>query len=332
MKTINISIPNKEYSVHVKSGILFDIDQYIDINKEIVIITDDYIPKIYLNTIMSKLQNPLVIEVPTGENSKSITTVSKVINTMIDNKITRGCLILALGGGVIGDLTGFIASIYFRGVDYIHIPTTLLSQIDSSIGGKVGINAENMKNAIGSFYQPKMVIVDPDTLQTLSQKQKNNGIAELIKYGLIADKSLFAEICDNNVWEDIEHYIIRSIEIKRDFVVDDEHDNGKRQILNFGHTIGHAIEQDSKYQLLHGEAVAIGMLAMSKNTSYYEQLVFCLEKYKLMNTYTYNTKEIFKIIQTDKKAQNKILNIILVKEVGKGFVKTINIENIKEYL
>ncbi|MBN2604728.1 MAG: 3-dehydroquinate synthase, partial [Bacilli bacterium] len=285
MKTINVPIPGKEYNVHVHSGILFDIDKYIDVNKQIVIITDDFIPKIYLNTILNKIINPLIIEVPMGEDSKSISQVTYIINTMIENKITRSCLVLALGGGVIGDLAGFVASIYFRGVDYIQIPTTLLSQIDSSIGGKVGINSENMKNAIGSFYQPKMVIIDPNTLNTLSIKQKNNGVAELIKYGLIADKSLFEDVCNKDIWSNIEHYITRSIEIKRDYVIDDEHDNGKRQILNFGHTIGHAIEQFSKYSLLHGEAVAIGMLAMAKDTKYHIQLQNCLAKFDLLKTY-----------------------------------------------
>lgn len=332
MKTITVPIPNKEYNVRVKSGILFDIDQYIDVNKQIVIITDDYIPKVYLNTITSKLHNPLTIEVPMGETSKSITMVSEVINKMIENKITRSCLVLALGGGVIGDLAGFVASIYFRGVDYIQIPTTLLSQIDSSIGGKVGINTIHMKNAIGSFYQPKMVIIDPDTLDTLSEKQKNNGVAELIKYGLIADKELFEAVCNHNIWENIEHYITKCIEIKRDYVIDDEHDLGKRQILNFGHTIGHAIEQDSKYQLLHGEAIAIGMLMISKNESYYQELYNCFKKYKLINSYPYKPDVIYDFIKTDKKASNNTLNIILVENVGNGFIKTIETKKIREYL
>jgi 3-dehydroquinate synthase len=267
-----------------------------------------------------------------GEESKSIAQVTYIINTMIQNKITRSCLVLALGGGVIGDLAGFVSSIYFRGVDYIQIPTTLLSQIDSSIGGKVGINSENMKNAIGSFYQPKMVLIDPSTLNTLSIKQKNNGVAELIKYGLIADKSLFEDVCNNNIWNNIEYYITRAIEIKRDYVIDDEHDNGKRQILNFGHTIGHAVEQYSKYELLHGEAVAIGMLALAKDTNYYVQLKDCLLKYDLLNTYDYDLNTLFKMIETDKKVHNRTLNLIVVEDAGNGFIKAVNVDKIKEYL
>lgn len=332
MQKINIPIPNKEYNVYIDSGILHKIDQYIDINREIVIITDDFIPKTYLEIIRSKMKNPLIIEVPMGEKSKSISTAYMIINKMIENKITRSCIILALGGGVIGDLAGFVASVYFRGVDFIQIPTTLLSQIDSSVGGKVGINADLMKNAIGSFYQPKMVIIDPDTLKTLSLRQKNNGVSELIKYGLIADASLFKDVCNNDIWDNIEYYIAKCVNIKRDFVVGDEHDHGSRQILNFGHTIGHAIEQESKYQLLHGEAIAIGMLKIAKGKSYENDLVKCFLKYDLIKSFNYDIESIYKFIETDKKANNNYLNIILVDKVGKGFIKKISVENIKEYL
>ena len=251
MKTITINIPNKEYKVHINNGLLSDIDKYIDVFREIVIVTDDFIPKQYLKVLKSKIANPLIFEVPMGESSKSIDIAYQIINEMIESKISRGALIIALGGGVIGDLTGFIASIYMRGIDFIQIPTTLLSQIDSSVGGKVGINSGNMKNAIGAFYQPKVVLIDPETLNTLSEKEFNNGMAEMIKYGLIADKSLFYDVLEKDIHENIEYYISKCVEIKRDIVIKDELDTGIRQILNFGHTIGHALEQNSNYELMY---------------------------------------------------------------------------------
>lgn len=332
MKTIEVKIPNKEYNVHIDSGILSNIDQYIDVYRKIVIVTDDFMPKQYLETLQSKITSPLIFEVPMGESSKSINVAYSIINDMIEKKIPRSALIIALGGGVIGDLTGFIASIYMRGIDYIQIPTTLLSQIDSSIGGKVGINSENMKNSIGSFYQPKMVLIDPETLNTLSKKEFNNGVAEMIKYGLIANKSLFYAILEKDITKDIEYYITKCIEIKRDIVQKDELDTGIRQVLNFGHTIGHAIEQDSKYNLLHGEAVSVGMSLMSKEYDYYKDLEKVLNKYTLPLSYDYDLDVMFNYIMTDKKVVGNKLNIILVEEVGNGFIKTISIKEIKEYL
>lgn len=332
MKTIEINIPNKEYKVHISNGLLYDVDQYIDVSREIVIITDDFIPKEYLKILKSKIANPLIFEVPMGESSKSIDIAYTIINEMISENISRGALIIALGGGVIGDLTGFIASVYMRGIDFVQIPTTLLSQIDSSVGGKVGINSENMKNSIGSFFQPKVVLIDPITLNTLSKKEFNNGMAEMIKYGLIADKSLFYDILEKDVKENIEYYIGKCIEIKRNIVVNDEFDTGIRQLLNFGHTIGHAIEQDSKYELLHGEAVSVGMNLMSLKTTYHKDLVNILKKYNLPLTYKYDLETIYNFIKTDKKVKSNKLNIIVVEEIGNGLIKTIDLEEIKKYL
>ena len=219
-----------------------------------------------------------------------------------------------------------------RGIEFIQIPTTLLAQIDSSVGGKVGINSENMKNSIGAFYQPKVVLIDPITLNTLSEKEFNNGMAEMIKYGLIADKSLFYDILEKNVMENIEYYITKCIEIKRDVVEKDELDIGIRQILNFGHTIGHAIEQDSNYEVLHGEAISIGMNLMSMGLMYHNDLIEILNKYSLPLNHDYDLETIFNYIKTDKKVINNKLNIIIVEEVGKGLIKTIAISRIKEYL
>ena len=332
MKTIEINIPNKEYKVHISNGLLNDIDKYIDVYREIVIVTDDFIPKEYLKMLTTKIANPLIFEVPMGELSKSIDVAYSIINEMIEEKISRSALIIALGGGVIGDLTGFIASIYMRGIEFVQIPTTLLSQIDSSVGGKVGINSLNMKNSIGAFYQPKVVLIDPLTLNTLSKKEFNNGMAEMIKYGLIADKSLFYDILEKDIMKNIEYYISKCIKIKRDVVEKDELDTGIRQILNFGHTIGHAIEQDSNYEILHGEAISIGMNLMSMDLKYHNDLIDVLNKYSLPLSHDYDLETIYNYIKTDKKVINNKLNIIIVEEVGKGLIKPIDTNKIKEFL
>ncbi len=332
MIKVHVPLPNKEYDIIIKNGLLEEIDNYIDKKKELVIISDDNIPKQYINTINQKLQNPLNLFVPQGETSKSMEMAYSLINMLIDKRVTRGVTIIALGGGVIGDLVGFVSSIYMRGVDFIQIPTTLLSQIDSSVGGKVGINAKNMKNAIGAFKQPKAVYIDPLVLNTLEDRQISNGIAEMIKYGLIASKPLFNNLLQKDVMKNIEEYIYECVTIKKDIVLEDEFDLGLRQILNYGHTIGHAIEQSSKYGLLHGEAIAVGMVLMAKKSTFYEKLIEVLTKYNLPTSYEYDKDEIYQMITTDKKATKNFLNIIIVEEEGKGYIKRINIDEIKNRL
>jgi len=332
MKKLEVNIPGKEYNVLIEKGLLKNINKYIDKNREIIIISDSNIPKQYINTIKPLLGNPLCLFVPQGETSKSMEMAYSLLNSLVENSVTRGALIIALGGGVIGDLVGFVASIYLRGVDFIQIPTTLLSQIDSSVGGKVGINANSMKNAIGSFKQPKLVLIDPETLETLDSRQVSSGISEMIKYGLIASKSLFKDISDKDIFANIEDYIFQCISIKRDIVTEDELDYGLRQLLNYGHTIGHAIEQYSNYQLLHGEAIAIGMSLMAKGCSFEKDLLNVLAKYILPTTYEYDNETIYQYIRTDKKANGNTLNIIMVDELGKGYIKPIKIIEIKERL
>jgi len=332
MKKIHVPLGNNSYDILIENNILTKVNEFVDSSREIVIISDDNIPKKYINLIGPLLDNPKVILVPHGEQSKSMETAYSLINSLIDYKVTRSSLLIALGGGVIGDLVGFVASVYLRGVDFIQIPTTLLSQIDSSVGGKVGINAENMKNAIGSFKQPKMVIIDPLTLNTLDKRQISSGIAEMIKYGLIASKPLFKDLLLKNIFDDIKQYIYECVNIKKDIVVVDEYDYGIRQLLNYGHTIGHAIEQYSNYDLLHGEAISIGMAKMAKNTSFYPQLEEILTKYNLPINFEYDKDSIYNLITTDKKASGNHLNIIVVEEVGIGLIKTINVSEIKEKL
>ena len=219
-----------------------------------------------------------------------------------------------------------------RGVDFIQIPTSLLSQIDSSIGGKVGINSTTMKNAIGSFYQPKLVLIDPNTLDTLEERHFNNGMAELIKHALIAGKSLFKDLETICVRNNIEDLIYQSLMIKKSFVIQDVKDIGKRQILNYGHTIGHAIEQSSNYEILHGEAIAIGMMMLSKGTPYEDRLKQLLAKFNLLLEYHYQKETLFEYIKTDKKIIDNKLNLIVVESIGNPLIKTISVHDILNYM
>ncbi len=332
MKKIHVPIEGKEYDVLIKRGLLKSIDSYLSNQDEYIIITDSNIPKDYIKYIQDKLKVIDVLIIPPGEKSKSMETASLLLNKLVDISAQRSIKIITLGGGVVGDLGGFVASTYMRGVDFIQIPTSLLSQVDSSVGGKVGINANHMKNAIGSFYQPKIVLIDPDTLKTLEERHFNNGVAEIIKHGLIAGKSLFEDLSATNIIDNIEDIIYQSIRIKRDIVIQDEYDRGVRNLLNFGHTIGHAIEQSSNYNLLHGEAIALGMQIISKGYDYEQKLEKTLHKYNLIKPFDYNMEELFNYIKTDKKINNNKLNMVFVKEVGNGFIKEINLNEIKEYL
>ena len=332
MRIIHVPIPGKEYDVIIGKGLLKAIENYLDINSEYIIITDSNIPKDYIQSITSKLPVKTTLTIPPGEHSKSMEMASLLLNQLVEHQAQRSTKIIAVGGGVVGDLAGFVASTYMRGIDFIQIPTSLLSQVDSSVGGKVGINATYMKNAIGSFYQPSIVLIDPDTLNTLETRHFNNGVAEIIKHGLIAGKSLIKDLEEKDISLHIEDIIYQSIQIKRDIVIQDELDRGIRNLLNYGHTIGHAIEQASNYELLHGEAISIGMQIISKGYNYEPLLQNLLNKYSLIKPFEYDKEKLYNYIKTDKKINNNKLNMVFVEEIGNAFIKEIDIEEIKKYM
>jgi 3-dehydroquinate synthase len=278
-----------------------------------------------------------------GEKMKDIKTINKIVTVLLKNKISRNDAIFALGGGVIGDLSGFLASITLRGIKLVHFPTTLLAQVDSSIGGKTGVNSSYGKNLIGTFYQPNLVICDTIFLSTLPKRELISGYAEVIKYGIINDKNFFnwlnkntKKILNNNSFEMIKA-IKKSIEIKKEFIIKDEKDlNNKRALLNFGHTFAHSLESCTKYSkiLLHGEAVSIGICMASKLSNILGFL--SLTNYLKIKNIFYNfglpidlvflkkikiqKKQILKNMTYDKKNLNGKLNFILCRDIGKAFV------------
>ena len=321
MRQLSVKSHAGTYEVFIESGLLKQLSTYLDPEVYYVIIADDQIPNQYINAVKDACPQHLLIHFPAGELSKSMVEFSRIINILVAKNIHKDACIIAIGGGVTGDLAGFIASVYLRGIAYVQIPTTLLAQIDSSVGGKVAINTDDAKNIIGSIYPSKKVLIDPETLKTLPQRQVNAGMAEMIKYGMIADKAFFEKIKNEDVSADWDYYIHKSLEIKRRYVEADEFDNSIRQSLNFGHTIGHALETYYEYKkYLHGEAVSIGMVQILSNPAIKKELIDCLKKYNLPTSDPVSFDELKVFINRDKKGRKDLLKIVDVTEIGTSVI------------
>jgi len=261
---IKVKTIDYEYSVYVGYNLLDKCEEYISFPNKTLILTDDNIPEEYVNKLANKALNACICTVKNGEASKSFETYQEVMKVLMENEFTRKDLLISLGGGVIGDLGGFVASTYKRGIRFINVPTTTLSMVDSSIGGKNGINFLGYKNMVGSFYQPEMVIADLSTLESLPRRHFYSGLIEALKSGLIGDSELF-ELFFDDVNDYLEEIIVRSINVKKKVVEIDPYEKGLRKILNYGHTFGHALESYcSLKDLYHGEAVGIGMYLLLK--------------------------------------------------------------------
>lgn len=338
---LKVNLEENSYPVIIEKGSIKNISRHLKDKfkgKKIAIISDNIVYGIYGDSIKKGLEadgyTVKEIAIPAGEKSKSFSTLPAVYNELLEFKLTRTDIILALGGGVVGDLAGFVASTYLRGVPFIQIPTTLLAQVDSSVGGKVGVDLEKGKNLVGSFYHPKLVIIDPEVLNTLSDRIFKDGLAEVIKYGCIKDKSLFDKLKaykdKKALIEDIEEIIYTCCDIKRKVVEEDEKDTGERMLLNFGHTLGHAIEQYYKYErYTHGEGVAIGMYQIMKSAyskslvaeSVKEEIKDILIKYDLPYSLDGESiDELINVIKLDKKNINNSLSLILLKEIGESYI------------
>jgi 3-dehydroquinate synthase len=279
MKEIKVKIiEDKEYKIYMERGIINKVGGYLSNiieDKRVIIITNPLVNSLYGTKLLTVLKkggyNPDFIEVPDGEKYKSLSTANYLYDELLKRKVDRTTTMIALGGGVIGDLTGFVAATYMRGLPLVHIPTTLLAQVDSSIGGKVAVDHPLAKNIMGSFYQPQAVYIDPEVLQTLSEREINNGIVETIKIAVISSPSLFrwlekniAQFINKNIYL-LDELVKEAVSLKVDIVLKDPWERGLRKILNFGHSIGHALEVEAGYQgLSHGEAVALGMLIETK--------------------------------------------------------------------
>ena len=267
--TLTVDLGERSYPIVIGSGLLgdFDFTEYLD-GPDCLIVSNETVAPLYLEAAQRKLPaDTVVVSLPDGEEHKTLKTAEQVLDSLVASGANRDATVMALGGGVIGDIAGFAAACYMRGVAFIQIPTTLLAQVDSSVGGKTGVNHDKGKNLIGAFHQPRLVLIDTDTLSTLPDRELKAGLAEVIKYGAIADPEFFAWLEANIAAllarnpDALAHAIRRSCELKAEVVAEDEREAGRRAILNFGHTFGHAIENSLGYgEWLHGEAVAAGML------------------------------------------------------------------------
>ena len=353
MYNLTVNLPEKKYPISIARGLLANLGRELKNiynNKKIAIITDSNVEALYGKDIENSLiKEGFIVKkivIKPGEKSKSFVELQRICEEILEFGLNRDDLIIAFGGGVVGDLGGFAASILLRGIPFIQIPTTLLAQIDSSVGGKVAINSFSGKNLIGSFYQPAAVFIDPELLKTLSERVFNDGMAEVIKYGAIKDAKLFHKLLEyrtkEDLMEDIEEIIYACCNIKKHIVEVDEKDLGERMLLNFGHTIGHGIEKMFDYEkFTHGEGVAVGMLTITKNSELqgvtergtFDLLIKIINKYNLPCTLPpIDKSELLKAISLDKKSSNKGLNIILLKEIGCSFIKKITYEDIDKYI
>lgn len=338
MRQLKISLKDNSYDIFIENGIISKANEYIKEvykNKKVYIITDSNVEKLYLNQVIEVLKNDFIVDyvvIPAGEESKCLNVYASVIDSLLEKNIRRNELLIALGGGVIGDLVGFISATLYRGLPYVSIPTSLLSQMDSSIGGKTGIDFYDRKNIIGCFKQPSLVLIDPLTHKTLDKREFNNGMGELIKHAIIGNDHLFNLLLNQSIID--ENIIYESLSVKKRVVELDPFDQGERMLLNFGHTFGHAIEL--KMNLKHGEAVAVGMLMAIKfgvdlgltDSDIYSKVKKVLDLYDLPS-YEVEYKEYLKETLYDKKNLAGIVNFILVDKIGHAFIHKIKEDELK---
>ena len=307
----------------------------------IAILSDDNVAPLYSDTVIRSLQEEgyecHLHSIPHGESNKNMETIMGFIAFMANRHITRTDAVLALGGGVVGDMAGFASAIYLRGIKYIQVPTTLLAAVDSSVGGKTAVDIAEGKNLIGAFHQPSVVYCDISTLHSLPSNILRDGYAEVIKYGMILDRKLFNLLSKRND-DNLQSIIARCVELKRDIVIEDEFDKCNRQLLNFGHTFGHSIELLSNFAITHGEAVAKGMVIAAKIgveyglSNHITTLSNILEEYGFNTTCPYSWDEIYNGLLTDKKRQQDSITIVLPEEIGHATLNTVSTEDLKNLL
>ena len=325
---LTINCKTYSYDVIIQRNILNNISEYLSLQRKVLILTDDGVPSEYVLKVSSQCLNPIIVTVKQGEQSKNIDNYQLVMKTLIEHGFTRTDCLVSIGGGVVGDLGGFISSTYMRGIDFYNIPTTLLSQVDSSIGGKTAIDYNGIKNIIGSFYTPKCVLIDPNTLKTLDKRQLHAGLVEAIKMACTCSSSLFEIISKSkNLENDIDEIIFQSLQIKQKIVEEDLEEKGLRRVLNFGHTLGHIIESASNYNLLHGECVGIGMLSFSSDKAR-KQIKKLLKKYNLPTSYDLSLKDIEDYLIHDKKKTGDYIWIVSVENIGSYELKKIKIDEL----
>lgn len=346
MKTLNVNV-GKGYKIFIEKGLMSSCGKYIkEVSNaaKVCLISDTNVYKIYGNTVEEQLRavgyDVYTYIFDAGEESKTTATVISMVEFMAENGLTRNDLVVALGGGVCGDMAGFAAAIYLRGIDFVQIPTSLLAQVDSSVGGKTAVDLPQGKNLCGAFHQPVLVLIDPNTLDTLTPHFFSDGMAEVIKTGCIKSASLFEKTENQNAKDIIDDIIFECVSIKAGVVERDEKEHGERALLNFGHTSGHAIEKLHNFTTIsHGEAVGIGMVMITKvgeangitekGTS--ERIANVLKKYNLMTEDSNDLHDIIACMNADKKRTADSINFVLLSKIGESFTQKIKNEDIPKF-
>lgn len=324
---VDVRTQPNPYTVHIERGILRRAGEILPLNRRVLVVTDSGVPKEYAETVCAQCAAPTAVTLPSGEETKSFSSLQTLCRVMLEKGFTRTDAVVAVGGGVIGDLAGFAASVYMRGIDFFNFPTTLLSQVDSSIGGKTAVNFEGVKNVIGTFYQPSAVLIDPLTLDTLPKRQIASGMAEVIKMAATFDADLFEALENGNL--SIEEIIARALQIKARVVEADTREAGLRRVLNFGHTVGHGIESaEGLGGLTHGECVALGMLVMSGGEMR-EQIRRVLKKWGLPTEIHADISKVLEALSHDKKASGDRISVITCDAPGSYSIETLPMETFK---
>ena len=340
MKIIEVST-SKKYTITIGSGVLSaigNVTRKVTNAQKVCIVSDSHVWPLYGESVSAQLRKvglkTCSFVFPAGEENKNAGTYLALLSFLAENQITRSDCLIALGGGVVGDLAGFAAATYLRGIPYIQLPTTLLAMVDSSVGGKTGIDLPSGKNLCGAFHQPVAVLCDTDVLGTMPEDVFRDGCAEVMKYGILYDPALFAHLEAKGLLFDREYVIGRCVELKRDVVIQDEFDTGARMKLNLGHTIGHAIEQCSNYSISHGKAVAIGMAVVSRATNCpdRDRITSLLTQFGLPTTTEYSAEALYKCALHDKKRNGDHVNLVVPNAIGDCAIVPTPVENIKTFI
>ena len=326
---LNMELGERSYDILIERGCLQQAGQLLHLNRKVCIVTDEGVPRQYVEKLAAQCESPVIVTVDAGEETKTMETVTKLCRVMLERGFSRKDCVAAVGGGMVGDLAGFAAACFMRGVDFYNIPTTLLSQVDSSIGGKTGVNLDGVKNIVGAFWQPQKVLIDPDTLDTLSPRLYAEGMAEAVKMALASDEKLFEQLEQGDL--PVEELLYGALSIKKAIVEQDEREGSIRKLLNFGHTIGHGVESAAKGSLYHGECVAIGLLPMCSQPVR-ARLQPVLERLGLPTSTDLDKEQIWQAMQHDKKSNSAGFSAVFVDQPGKAYAKNITFAEMKTIL
>ena len=347
MNTIHIPT-GKPYDVLIGRGLLSEagsrVREVCPKAEKAFVLSDDRVAPLYADQVVQSLRlagfQSASHFFPHGEQHKTVETWHAVLDVLCENRLTRGDVLIALGGGVVGDLGGFAASAFQRGMNYIQIPTTLLAMVDSSVGGKTAVDLAGGKNQVGAFYQPRLVLCDPETLSTLPEEEYRCGCAEIIKYGVIGSRPFFGSLAETPVKDQLERVIAACVEMKRDYVMQDEFDLGLRMMLNFGHTFGHACETCSGFSILHGQGVAIGMAIMARSSAAQgilsagdrDAIIALIRQYGLPTESEWPADRMLAACLSDKKSTGSGISIVIPEEIGRCRIQKIPTEELAKWL